>query len=224
VIAYLRRNLGETTAFSVARTEDRIQPTLIPRVPPPYDARLRRIAIVFGVAGAIQTAAFFYSSALAQDEYGWDALYTATILTAGPFALAGFLLGGPGSDRIGRRPVLAVALALGVVANVMIFSELRALFAPGFWVAAGANAAVLAVGYAYLSELFPTELRATLTSVVIAVQIAGGSLGLLVIGALAGAVDTSLQLVVGGLAATPVILVLRGLPETRGTDVVQRAD
>jgi MFS family permease len=223
VIAYLRRNLGETTAFSVARTEDRIQPTLIPHVPAPYGSRLRRVATVFGVAGAIQTAAFFYSSALAQDQYGWDALYTLSILTAGPFALAGFLLGGPGSDRIGRRPVLAAALVLGVIANVMIFSEARLLFAPGFWVAAGANAAVLAVGYAYLSELFPTELRATLTSIVIAAQIAGGSLGLLIIGALAGAVDTSLQLVVGGLLATPVVLLLRGLPETRGADVVSAA-
>jgi len=102
----------------------------------------------------------------------------------------------------------------------MIFTEVRLLFVPGFWVAAGANAAVLAVGYAYLSELFPTELRATLTSIVIAVQIAGGSLGLLVIGALAGAVDTSLQLVIGGILAAPVVLVLRGLPETRGADVV----
>ncbi|MGH2988750.1 MAG: MFS transporter [Solirubrobacterales bacterium] len=220
VIAYLRRRLGETTAFSVARAEERIQPTLIPRVPPPYGWRLQRIAVVFGVAGAIQTAAFFYSSALAQDEYGWEALFTATILTAGPFALAGFLLGGPGSDRIGRRPVLALSLALGVIANVMIFSEAQPLFAPGFWVAAGANAALLAVGYAYLAELFPTELRATLTSIVIATQIAGGSLGLLVVGALAGAVDTSLQLVVGGIAALPVILLLRGLPETRGANLV----
>ena len=220
VIAYLRRNLGETTAFSVARTEDRIQPTLIPRVPAPYGSSLRRVATVFGVAGAIQTAAFFYSSALAQDQYGWDALYTLSILTAGPFALAGFLLGGPGSDRVGRRPVLAAALLLGVIANVMIFTEVRLLFAPGFWVAAGASAAVLAVGYAYLSELFPTELRATLTSIVIAAQIAGGSLGLLIVAALAGAVDTSLQLVIGGLLAAPVVLLLRGLPETRGADVV----
>jgi len=220
VIAYLRRNLSETTAFSVARTDERIHAALIPRVPPPYAARLRRIAIVFGVAGVIQTSAFFYSAALAQDEYGWEAMYTATILTAGPFALAGFLLGGPGSDRLGRRPVLAAALILGAAANVLIFTEVRLLFAPGFWVAACANAAVLAVGYAYLSELFPTELRATLTSIVIAAQIAGGSVGLLVIGALAGVVDTSLQLVVGGVLATPVILLLRGLPETRGSDVV----
>jgi MFS family permease len=117
--------------------------------------------------------------------------------------------------------VLAVALLLGAAANVLIFTEVRFLFAPGFWVAACANAAVLAVGYAYLSELFPTELRATLTSIVIAAQIAGGSLGLLVIGALAGAVDTSLQLVIGGLAAAPVIMLLRDLPETRGSDVVQ---
>ena len=82
VIAYLRRSLGETTAFSVARTEDRIQPTLIPRLPAPYGSRLWRVATVFGVAGAIQTAAFFYSSALAQDQYGWDALYALSILTA----------------------------------------------------------------------------------------------------------------------------------------------
>lgn len=220
VIAYLRRNLGETTAFSVARTDERLHRALIPRVPPPFAARLRRISTVFGVAGAIQTGAFFYSAALAQDEYGWEALYTVTILTAGPFALAGFLLGGPGSDRIGRRPVLAAALLLGAAANVLIFTEVRVLFLPGFWLAACANAAILAVGFAYLSELFPTELRATLTSVVIAAQIAGGSLGLLVIGALAGAVDTSLQLVVGGLLATPVILLLRRLPETRGADLV----
>jgi MFS family permease len=220
VIAYLRRRLGETTAFAVAQTEDRIQRTLIPRVSEPYGSRLRRVATLFGIAGAIQTAGFFYSAALAQDEYGWEALYTATILSAGPFALAGFLFGGPGSDRIGRRPVMAAALVLGVVANVMIFTEVEALFVPGFWLAASASAAVLAVGFAYLAELFPTELRATLTSVVIAAQIVGGSIGLLLVAALAGAVDTSLQLAVGGIAALPAILLLRGLPETRGADVV----
>ena len=101
-----------------------------------------------------------------------------------------------------------------MISNLMIFSEVRPLFVPGFWVAASANAAVLAVGYAYLSELFPTELRATLTSVVVA-QIAGGSIGLLVIGALAATIDTSLQLVVGG-CRPPVILLLRGYPRRVG--------
>jgi MFS family permease len=220
VVAYLRRNLRETTAFSVARSQDRIQPSLIPRVPPPYGSRLRRITAILGAAGAISTAGFFYSSALAQDEYGWQAVYTAIILSAGPFALAGFLLGGPGSDRLGRRPVLAGGLAIGVAANLMIFSEVRVLFAPGFWLAAAANATMLAVAFAYLAELFPTELRATLTSVVVAAQVACGSLGLLLVGALAGAVDSSLQLAVGGVVAMPVLLLLRGLPETRGSDVV----
>ena len=51
-IAYLRRNLGETKAFSVAETEDRLQQRLIPVVPEPYASRLRRIATVFGVAEA----------------------------------------------------------------------------------------------------------------------------------------------------------------------------
>jgi MFS family permease len=220
VVAYLRRNLNETTAFSVARSEERIQPSLIPRVPPPYGSRLRRIAAILGAAGAIQTAGFLYASALAQDEYGWQGLYTAIILSAGPFALVGFLLGGPGSDRFGRRPVLAGGIACGVIANLLVFSEIRVLFVPGFWAAVAANAALLAVAYAYLAELFPTELRATLTAVVVAVQVASGSLGLLVVAALAGAVDTSLQLAIGGLLVAPVLLLLRGLPETRGSDVV----
>jgi putative MFS transporter len=220
VVAYLRRNLAETMAFSVARTEQRIQPSLIPRVPEAYRTRLRRIATILGAAGAIQTAGFFYASALAQDEYGWEALYTATILSAGPFALAGFLVGGPGSDRLGRRPVLAAGLACGAAANLMIFTEVRPLFVPGFWLAVAANAALLAVAYAYMAELFPTELRATLTSIVVATQVASGSLGLLVVGALAGAVSTSVLLAVGGLCVLPVILLLRGLPETRGSDLV----
>jgi MFS family permease len=220
VVAYLRRNLAETTAFSVARSEERIEPRLIPRVPPGYRARVRRLAAILGAAGAISTAGFFYASALAQDDYGWEAMYTATILTAGPFALAGFLLGGPGSDRFGRRPMLAAGLLCGAVANLLVFSEVSALFVPGFWLAVTANAATLAVTFAYLAELFPTELRATLTSVLVAVQVACGSLGLLVVGALAGAVDTSLQLAVGGLMAAPVVLLLHGLPETRGADII----
>ncbi len=220
VVAYLRRTLRETRAFDVAREEDRIQPSIVPRIPPLYRARLIRIAAILGAAGAISTAAFFYSSALAQDDFGWEAAYTAIVLTSGPFALLGFLAGGPGSDRLGRRPVLAAGLGCGVIATLLIFTEVRALFAPGFYLAVMANAALLAVVYAYLAELFPTELRATLTSVVVAVQVACGSLGLLVVGALAGAVSTSLVMTIGAIAAAPVILAVRGLPETRGADVV----
>lgn len=220
VVAYLRRNLRETTAFDIARDEERIQGSLIPHVPAPYRSRLIRVSAILGAAGAISTAGFFYSSALAQDEYGWEAAYTLTVLASGPFTFLGFLFGGPGSDRLGRRPVLALGLVSGVIANVVIFTEVRALFAPGFFLAAGTNAALLAVVYAYLAELFPTELRATLTSVVVGVQVACGSLGLLIVGALSGVVSTSLVLVLGGILVTPVILLLRGLPETRGTDVL----
>jgi MFS family permease len=221
VVAYLRRNLRETTAFDIARDEKRLQASLIPRIPAAYRSRLIRITAVLGAAGAISTAGFFYSSALAQDEFGWEAAYTAVVLTSGPFALIGFLLGGPGSDRIGRRPVLALGLVCGAVANLLVFSEIRMLFAPGFWLAALSSAALLAVVYAYLAELFPTELRATLTSVVVAVQVACGSLGLLIVGALSGVVSTSLVLAIGGILVTPVIVLIRGLPETQGADVVR---
>ena len=74
---------------------------------------------------------------------------------------------------------------------------------------------------AYVAELFPTELRATLSSVVIACQVAAGSLGLALVGAVSGAVSTSLTMIVLGGSLMASLLLLRGLPEARGRDLDQ---
>jgi hypothetical protein len=70
-----------------------------------------------------------------------------------------------------------------------------------------------------VSELFPTEVRATLSSFVSAVGVAAGSLGLVVVGVLSDVVDTSATVVALAALCAASAAVVRRLPETTGTDV-----
>lgn len=220
LVVWLRRNLRETTAFAVAEEEERVQERFLPHVPPAHRPRLWRITLVLGSHGAVTLAAFFYASDLAQNGYDWEGAFTAVVIGTGPFSLLGFVVGGRLSDRAGRRPVLfwsAVTFAVGVA---LVFSEQRWLFAPGWFVLAGSDAALTAVRPAYISELFPTELRATLAAFIYGVIIAAGSLGLVAVGVLDGVLTH--RTVLAGLTAVMVVglLALRDLPETVGDDVV----
>ena len=221
VVMYLRRNLRETEAFGVAAAGERLQQTWIPRVHAADRSKLWRISALGVAVGMLNTAGFFYASELAQDTYDWDGLFTLVVIAAGPATLAGFVIGGQLSDRIGRRPVTAVALLVEAAGAVVLFTEARWLFAPGFFLMAGAEAAFSSARTAYISELFPTEVRATLASFVGAVMVAAGSLGLVVVGLLDGVVDTSASVVGLACLCGVSVLLLRGLPETTGVDVTQ---
>ncbi len=220
LVAWLRRNLRETEAFTVAQAEDRVQASFWPHVDAAHRPLLWRITIVLGTHGVLSTPMFFYAAELAQDGYGWEGLFTVIVIAAGPATLLGYVAGGRLSDRIGRRPVVVWSAVVVVVGVALVFTEQRWLFAPGFFLMTGADAGLVAVRPAYLSELFPTEVRATLLSFVFAVVVAAGSLGLVVVGVLDGVVST--RAAIAGLGAVMLIglLSMRGLPETAGDDVI----
>lgn len=219
-VAWLRRTLRETQAFTVAQSAERVQTSFWPRIDAAHRPVLWRITIVLGSHGMLGTPLFFYAAELAQDGYGWKGIFTIIVIATAPASFAGYMAGGRMSDRIGRRPVIigtSVVMALGVVA---VFSEQRGLFAPGFFLIAGADAALAAVRPAYLSELFPTEVRATLLAFVFGVVVAAGSVGLVVVGALDGTVST--RTAIGGLVAAMLLglISMRHMPETAGADVI----
>lgn len=223
LVTWLRRNLRETQAFTVAQDEARVQASFWPHVDRVHRPLLWRIALVLGAHGMLGTPAFFYAAELAQDGYGWEGLFTIIVIGAGPATLLGYVAGGRLSDRVGRRPVVvgsAVVMAIGIV---LVFSEQRALFAPGFFLLTGSDAGLVAVRPAYLSELFPTEVRATLLSFVFGVVVAAGSVGLVLVGALDGTLTT--RSVIAALTAVMLgaLVLMRRLPETAGNDVI-RAD
>ena len=214
LVIYLRRNLRETAAFSAAADADRLQVRFWPAVDPSLRPALTRILVVIGLLGLVLTSVFFFAAELAQDDYGWTGLFTAVIVGAGICSLGGYVVGGHGSDHWGRKRVTALTIVAASLGAVLIFSEVRLLFAPGFFLVAASFASLQTVGFVYLVELFPTELRATLTSVAWTSQIVSGSIGLILFGLGSSVVDVSLLLVAGAFVLLLSLLALRGLPET----------
>jgi MFS family permease len=223
LVAWLRRNLRETTAFTVAQSEDRVQSSFWPRVDRAHRPYLWRITVVLGTHGLLATPMFFYAAELAQDGYGWEGLFTVIVIAAGPATLLGYVAGGRLSDRLGRKPLVLWSSLIVILGVLLVFSEDRWLFVPGFFLLTGADASLTAVRPSYLSELFPTEVRATLLAFVLAVIVAAGSLGLVLVGALEGIVSTRSAVI--GLTGVMLVglLALRPLPETAGADVVTAA-
>ena len=221
VAAVLRRRLPETRAFLVARAESRVQTTFWPRLDPRDRARLRKVVLIVAAFGLVQTSGFFYASELAQTGYGWSGLFTGMILAAAVFGILGFWLGGRIGDLVGRRPMIALAIVMGAAGTVLVFTEVRGLFAPGFFLLTSAGSCFVAASVAYMAELFPTEVRATTTAFVLACQVVAGSIGLAVLGGLAGVVSPSLLMLILGGCLAPAALALRGLPETAGRDLIR---
>lgn len=220
VVTYLRRNLRETSAFDSAAANARLQRSWWPHLERRDRDRMWRLTVVLGFVGMLNTTAFFYAAELAQDSYGWEGLFTVVVFAAAPTTLAGYVVGGRLSDRVGRKPVTVGAVLVFGLGALLVFTEARALYAVGFFMLAGADAAIQATRTAYVSELFPTEVRATVASFVGAVNVAAGSLGLVLVGLLASAVDPSKSIITMALGCTATVVVLRRLPETVGVDVI----
>ena len=221
LVAWLRRNLRETKAFTVAQDEARVQTSFWPHVDQVHRPLLWRITIVLGTHGLLATPVFFYAAELAQDGYDWEGLFTVIVIAAGPATLLGYVAGGKLSDRIGRRPVLIGSALVMVLGVALVFTEQRWLFAPGFFLLTGADAGLASVRPAYISELFPTEVRATLLSFVFAVVVAAGSGGLVVVGLMDGTWSTRTAIYLLSAVMLAGLAAVRGLPETVGADVIR---
>ncbi len=117
--------------------------------------------------------------------------------------------------------MMALAMVLGAAGTVMVFTEVRSLFPPGLFLLTAAGSCFAAASVAYVAELFPTEVRATTAAFVLACQVVAGSVGLAVLGGLAGVVSPSLLLIVLGGCLAPAALALRGLPETARRDLIR---
>jgi MFS family permease len=50
----------------------------------------------------------------------------------------GYWLGGRIGDLVGRRPMIALSIVLGAAGTVLVFTEVPALFPPGFFLLAAA--------------------------------------------------------------------------------------
>lgn len=220
IVAWLRRNFRETRAFEVAREDDRVQTGMFPHVDRAHRRLMVRAVLLSSGFGLASTPGFVWAGNLAENGYGWRGLYVVILFTAGLFGFLGYFLGGRLSDVLGRRRLTVAGLLIQACGWALVFSGVRGLFAPGFYLALMGLSTFQTVSYAYLAELFPTEVRATVASFALTVQIAAGSVGLVLVSVLSGPIGPyRVMLVLAAVEAISAVMV-RGLPETVGADVV----
>jgi MFS family permease len=129
---------------------------------------------------------------------------------------AGLILAGRLSERYGRRPVAAVALAAGAGVTAVFFLG----SGPTLWIASAVGTAALSCGFIAIgvlnTELFPTETRGTSNGFVTVIGVVGSAIGLVLAGALRdplGGLGRSIALTTIGTVLAAA-LVVPFLPES----------
>lgn len=169
---WVRLSLGESPLFEKARAEGRLADSPLREV---FRSRrhLRSMAIALVTLtmaqGAVWNAGQFYPLVFLQSAFQLD-VGSASLLM-GVVLLPSMLLfpfAGWAADRLGRRPVVIVGLALATLLTLPVYRALGAAVAPAFdFIRAAAwlvllnvpVAMVCAPASAYLVELFPTRVR-----------------------------------------------------------------
>ena len=182
-----------------------------------HGGRFWLLAVSAMLLAVFATPASFFANRYLLTEHGFSAAaVTAFTLGTGTPGVIGVVLGGRLADTRGRRPVGAVALAVGTVCAAMVFlSSGGALWA---WAVVGSivgSAALPALGV-YGPELFPTGARGRAGGLLALAGLTGSAAGLLAAGFAADAVGR-LGPPIAWLAVGPllvVLLVLARYPET----------
>ena len=135
-------------------------------------------------------------------------------ITQGLPGVLGIVIGGRLAETRGRRPVAAIALFAGTVAQMVFFLYGSAVL----WVASAAaiifgGIAAPALG-AFNGEMFPTEIRGTANAFLLVAGVAGSAVGLVLSGSLSDRIGLGEALALTGIASLVASLLVLRLPET----------
>ncbi len=144
------------------------------------------------------------------------------VVAAGAAGLGGLLVGRWLSDRLGRRPTVAVAMAGMAIFGTLAYSGPAWALFSGYVAGVACGAVFAPAGGSLANELFPTSVRASVAGWYIAAGVAGAVVGLLAFGVVADVRGTSHHLALAAVVVfLPMILTtgfLLLLPETKGKE------
>ncbi|HEY1988130.1 MAG TPA: MFS transporter [Acidimicrobiales bacterium] len=184
----------------------------------PYRARLALVAALAFSLGVITGPANTFVFLYAQNVAGFSGITrSAMVVGAGILGLGGLLAGRWLADRVGRRPTAMAAMILIGAFGILTYSGNHAALVVGYVLGIGAGGIIAPCAGAFVNELFPTSVRASVAGWSVAGSVLGAVAGLLAFGAIADIAGhfapAALVTFVPAMALSGLFLLL---PETRG--------
>lgn len=221
LLLVVRRWLEEPDRYqSVSDAPDRPVPVL-GAVARRHRARLVVVVVVtFAVSlvtGPANSYLFVYGENVLDLSPG---VTSAMVVAAGPVGLLGLLLGRWGADALGRRGTAALALAGVAAAFTVTYSGSTPALIAGYLLAVTAGSTFAPAIGSLVAELFPTDVRATVTGWTVMGGVLGAVAGLMAFGALSDAFDGfgPAAIVIAAPAAL-IGAVVFAVPETKGREL-----
>ena len=220
LLLVVRRRLTEPERYTRMGAGDHARPVLGP-VGAAYRTRLVIIAAltfcVSVITGPANSFLFLYAQNV---RHASGLVVSAMVVAAGVSGLIGLLLGRWLADRVGRRPTGAVSLVGIAGFGLLAYSGSRWALIAGYILGVLAGSLFAPAAGAFVNELFPTQVRASVAGWQIAAGVIGAVAGLLVFGAVADIGDRfSVAAAVTFLPMIPSVVLLWWLPETRGREL-----
>jgi putative MFS transporter len=219
LLPLIARSVEEPDRF--AREAGRPHMPVLAAVGPEFRARLAVVAgLSFAlsvITGPANSFAFLYAQNVVRLSGGATSAMVALAAVTG---LSGLLLGRFLADSLGRRPAAAGSIAAMAGFGVLTYSGSRPGLVVGYVLGVLAASTLAPAAGAFVNELFPTQVRASIAGWQLAAAVLGASTGLVVFGQVA---DVDHQF---GTAAVMTFLPALGslgllllLPETRGREL-----
>ncbi|WP_244847414.1 MFS transporter [Caballeronia sp. SL2Y3] len=225
VVSFLvRRRVAEPALFTARRTESAARKLPLKRL---FDnARTARASVGVIVLCSVQNFGYYglmiWLPSYLSKTFGYSLTKSGVWTAATVLGMAlGIWLFGIAADRFGRKPAFLV-YQIGAVAMVFVYSNLTS---PAALLLGGAAMGVFVNGMiggygALISEIYPTEARATAQNVLFNTGRAVGGLGPVVVGALAARYTFAVALAfLASIYLLDVAATLFLIPEKRGAEL-----
>jgi len=217
-LPFAARWVSEPDRFRQVERSGRTAWPVLGAVARPYRRRLLLVmSLVFSLAvisGPANSFVFLYS----QNVKGFPGYAeSAMVVGAGILGFGGLLAGVRLADRIGRRPTAMGAMACIGASGILCYSGSGAALVIGYLSGIAAGGVIAPAAGAFVNELFPTEVRASVAGWNVAGAVLGAVAGLVLFGAVADVGDrfapAALVTFIPAMALSGLVWLL---PETRG--------
>jgi MFS family permease len=215
-----RGQLEEPSRFMVAQAAADHPTPVLGAVGPRFRARVLCLAVIAFALSVITGPASGFAFLYAQDVLHLAGYVTAImVVVSGAAGLAGLVGGRWLADRVGRRPTCSVGTVGIALTATLAYTGSRPAFLLGYLLGVVSGSVVAPAVGSFLTELFPTSVRASVTGWWVTAGVLGAVGGLVMFGAVADvgnrfAAAAELTFLPMGLAAALFWL----LPETKGRE------